>query len=316
MFSLSAPTQLNALQTLLRKQGLGSALPSVSTKKYPPATTGFAELDDLLGGGIPRGQITELVGKASSGCTSVVLSLLAEATARQEIAAYIDASDCFDPPSAERVGVALDRLLWVRCGDKKAPGVRGRVSGETGGTGILGCPPPSRDRKGVVQPTNVNILPKGTACRAPTTEKSPTSLRGSTDQRFNRSTAYGSRFTVHERQAWQAVNLVAAAGGFGPIVLDLSGLSRWKRRPWQNCQWMRLLRAIEGSATALVIISAQHLASTVSGLVLELSREKTDWAEKQGFSFLLNGITSKGRILHQRRSPWQQEKICRVEIGS
>ena len=67
MSSLSAPTQLKALQTLLRKQGLGSALPSVSTKKYPPATTGFAELDDLLGGGIPRGQITELVGKASSG---------------------------------------------------------------------------------------------------------------------------------------------------------------------------------------------------------------------------------------------------------
>ena len=145
---MPASTQLHALQTLLRKQGLGSALRPIAAKRYPPAATGFAELDALLGGGIPCGQITELVGKASSGCTSVALSLLAEATARQEIAAYIDASDCFDPPSAERAGVALDRLLWVRCGDKKAPGVRGRVSGETGGTGILGCPPPSRDGKG------------------------------------------------------------------------------------------------------------------------------------------------------------------------
>ncbi len=293
MSSLSAPTQLHALQTLLRKQGLGSALPSVSTKKYPPATTGFAELDDLLGGGIPRGQITELVGKASSGCTSVVLSLLAEATARQEIAAYIDASDCFDPPSAERAGVALDRLLWVRCGDKKAPG------GSVHGSRFTD----HEAREEVVQPTSVNILPKGTACRAPTTEKSLTSLRGSTDQCFNRSTVYDSRFTVHERQAWQAVNLVAAAGGFGPIVLDLGELSQWKRRQWQNRPWMRLPRVMEGSATALVVISAQHLASTVSGLVLELSREKTDWAENQGFSFLLNGITSKGRILHQRRLP-------------
>ena len=293
MSSLSAPTQLHALQTLLRKQGLGSALPSVSTKKYPPATTGFAELDDLLGGGIPRGQITELVGKASSGCTSVVLSLLAEATARQEIAAYIDASDCFDPPSAERAGVALDRLLWVRCGDKKAPG------GSVHGSRFTD----HEAREEVVQPTSVNILPKGTACRAPTTEKSPTSLRGSTDQCFNRSTVYDSRFTVHERQAWQAVNLVAAAGGFGPIVLDLGELSQWKRRQWQNRPWMRLPQVMEGSATALVVISAQHLASTVSGLVLELSREKTDWAENQGFSFLLNGITSKGRILHQRRLP-------------
>ncbi len=312
---MSASTQLDALQTLLRKQGLGSALRSVAAKRYPPAATGFAELDALLGGGIPRGQITELVGKASSGCTSVVLSLLAEATARQEVAAYIDAADCFDPPSAERAGVKLDRLLWVRCGDEKT-GVRAQVSGKTGGTGILGCSLPSRDREGVVQPVDVDIPEEGTACRAPTTEKSPPSLRGSTDQRFNRSTACGSRFTVHERQAWQAVNLVAAAGGFGPIVLDLSGLSQWKLRPWRNRQWMRLLRVMEDSSTALLIISTQHLTSTVSGLVLELSREKTDWAEKQGFSFLLNGITSKGRILHQRRSRWQQEKICRIEIGS
>ena len=314
---MPASTQLHALQTLLRKQGLGSALRPLAAKRYPPAATGFAELDDLLGGGIPRGQITELVGKASSGCTSVALSLLAEATARQEVAAYIDAADCFDPPSAERAGVALDRLLWVRCGDKKAPGIRSRAPGETGGTGLLGCPPPSRDGREAVQPTRVNTLPEGKACRAPATEKSPASLRGAADQRFNRSTAYGSRFTVDERQAWQAVNLVAAAGGFGPIVLDLGGLSQRKLRPWRNRRWMRLLRVMEGSATALVIISAQHLASTVSGLVLELSREKTDWAENQGFSFLLNGITSKGRILHQRRLPqWQQEKTCRVEIGS
>ena len=298
---MSASTQLHALQTLLRKQGLGSALRTVSAKRYPPAATGFAELDALLGGGIPRGQITELVGKASSGCTSVVLSLLAEATARQEVAAYIDAADCFDPPSAERAGVVLDRLLWVRCGDERAPGVKAQVSGKAGGTGILGCSLPSRDREETVQPVDVDIPEEGMACRAPTTEKSSTLLRGSTEQRFNRSAAYGSRFTVHERQAWQAVNLVAAAGGFGPIVLDLGELSQRKHRQWQNRQWMRLLLVMEDSSTALLIISTQHLASTVSGLVFELSREKTDWAEKQGFSFLLNGITSQGRILHQRR---------------
>ncbi len=137
---------------------------------------------------------------------------------------------------------------------------------------------------------DVDIPQQGTACRAPTRTRES-------------GAAHGSRFTVDERQAWQAVNLVAAAGGFGPIILDLGGLSQRKLRPWQNRQWMRLPRVMEDSATALVIISTQHLASTVSGLVLELSREKTDWAEGQGFSFLLNGITSKGRILHQRRLP-------------
>ena len=67
-----------------------------------------------------------------------------------------------------------------------------------GRTGIPACPLPSRDREGAVEPTRVNIPPKGTACRAPTTEKSPTSLCGSTDQRFNGLTAHGSRLTVHE----------------------------------------------------------------------------------------------------------------------
>ena len=137
-------------------------------------------------------------------------------------------------------------------------------------------------------------------------------INGSTDQRLM---VYGSRFTSDKpgRPSTWWLQLEDLA----PIVLDLGELSQWKRRQWQNRQWMRLLRAIEGSTTALVIISAQHLASTVSGLVLELSREKTDWAEKYGFSFLLNGITSEGRVLHQRRlSQWQQKKTCRVEMRS
>ena len=113
-------------------------------------------------------------------------------------------------------------------------------------TGNPAGPLPSRDREGAVQPTRVNIPPKGTACRAPTTEKSPTSLRGSTDQRFNRSTAHGSRLTVHEfndtlhiyprdleaeKQAQQellelalAISPRAEDTAPGLIVLDMAGL--------------------------------------------------------------------------------------------
>ena len=191
---MSAPTQLHALQTLLRKQGLGSALRSVSAKRYPPATTGFAELDDLLGGGIPRGQITELVGKASSGCTSVALSLLAEATARQEIAAYIDASDCFDPPSAERAGVALDRLLWVRCGDKKVPGVRCQGPGGS----VHGSRFTDHEAREEVSSRLASTSCPRARHAAPLQQKKhpPRSavrpINGSTDQRL---TVYGSRFT-------------------------------------------------------------------------------------------------------------------------
>jgi recombination protein RecA len=77
--------------------------------------TGIAELDALTGG-LPRGSITEIHGPASSGRTSLVASILAAAAAREEICAYIDAGDAFDPASAEAAGVDLARLLWIRCG--------------------------------------------------------------------------------------------------------------------------------------------------------------------------------------------------------
>jgi hypothetical protein len=56
----------------------------------------------------------------SSGCTSIMLSVLAEATTtRQESCVLVDASDAFDPVSAEAASVDLARLLWVRCSGRK-----------------------------------------------------------------------------------------------------------------------------------------------------------------------------------------------------
>jgi recombination protein RecA len=67
-------------------------------------------------GGFPRGCLTEIVGPASSGRTSVLFSVMAQPTARQEVCALVDASDALDPASAAAAGVDLRRLLWVRCG--------------------------------------------------------------------------------------------------------------------------------------------------------------------------------------------------------
>jgi len=72
---------------------------------------------DALTGGLPRGCLTEICGPASSGRTTLLLSALAAATRRGEFCVVIDASDTLDPHSAEAVGVELDRLLWVRCGE-------------------------------------------------------------------------------------------------------------------------------------------------------------------------------------------------------
>ena len=268
---MAASPQIADLQTLLRKQGFGSSLPAGVPQPYPPAGTGFAGLDDLLGGGIPRGQITELAGPASSGCTSLVLSILAESTMRGEVAAYIDATDCFDPPSGEKAGIVLERLLWVRCGNSRdqRQGIRDKVQ-----------EPEIRD-KDRKQRNN-----------------------GSTAQRLNR-TVHDSRLAVHD-QPWRAVNLVAAAGGFGVVILDLGGLSRRRLRAWQSQPWMRLLHLIRGSSTALLVLTAQHLASSVSALVLELSRQKTHWTGAAGVSLLLNGISIRVRVVRHRRRGGKQ----------
>ena len=75
--------------------------------------TGVSEVDSATGG-LPRGCLTEIIGPASSGRTSLLVSILAEATARGEVCALVDAEDCFDPSSAAKAGVRLERLIWVR----------------------------------------------------------------------------------------------------------------------------------------------------------------------------------------------------------
>jgi recombination protein RecA len=77
-------------------------------------STGIAEIDALTGG-VPRGAISEIFGPASSGRTSLMLSLLAYATTHEETCALVDTNDVFAPPSASATGVDFDRLLWIRC---------------------------------------------------------------------------------------------------------------------------------------------------------------------------------------------------------
>ena len=76
--------------------------------------TGLPELDHLLGGGLPRGRLSEFVGPLSSGRTSLALALLATTTRGGHCVGWIDCADAFDPISAEDAGVALERVLWVR----------------------------------------------------------------------------------------------------------------------------------------------------------------------------------------------------------
>lgn len=78
-------------------------------------STGIPQIDAITGG-LPRGCLTEFCGVSSSGKTSVLLASMAATSQREETCVLVDASDSFDPKSAEAAGVDFTRLLWIRCG--------------------------------------------------------------------------------------------------------------------------------------------------------------------------------------------------------
>jgi hypothetical protein len=97
---------------------LGPGFPSPFTFRengMPEVVLSGLEEIDALTGGLPRGGLTEMVGPASSGRTGLALAILAAMTAREEVCAWVDAQDAFDPFSAQAAGTELERLLWVRC---------------------------------------------------------------------------------------------------------------------------------------------------------------------------------------------------------
>lgn len=107
-----------ALESLLRARKLDVTLTATpGASPAPPerlAPIERADVDTALGGGLRRGQLSEITGAPSSGRTLLAVQALAAAAARGEAVALVDASDTFDPASAAAHGLALSRLLWVR----------------------------------------------------------------------------------------------------------------------------------------------------------------------------------------------------------
>ena len=74
--------------------------------------TGALSLDLALGiGGVPRGRIVEVYGPESSGKTTLVYHVLAQAQRLGGVCAFIDAEHAMDPLYAREIGVDIDELL-------------------------------------------------------------------------------------------------------------------------------------------------------------------------------------------------------------
>src|SRR5262245_21827212 len=89
---------------------LGSARPA-AVARLP---TGLGALDAALGGGLPRGRVTELAGPPSAGRTGLACAIAGWATRRGETIAWVDPADVRDPETAAAAGVVLGRTLWAR----------------------------------------------------------------------------------------------------------------------------------------------------------------------------------------------------------
>ena len=114
---LDAPVSARAaVESLLRDRKLDRTLTTSRPLEAPSPGVPFdvQALDTYLQGGLPAGQLSEVVGPASSGRTTLVWQWIAAATRRGDTVALVDTFDRFDPASATACGIDLSRLLWVR----------------------------------------------------------------------------------------------------------------------------------------------------------------------------------------------------------
>jgi recombination protein RecA len=88
---------------------LGDDAFAVSVAAIP---TGALSLDLALGvGGVPRGRIVEIFGPESSGKTTLVYEIIAQAQKLGGVCAFIDAEHAIDPIYAAKIGVDIEELL-------------------------------------------------------------------------------------------------------------------------------------------------------------------------------------------------------------
>ena len=85
---------------------------SAADKKIESISTGALTVDMALGiGGVPRGRIVEIYGPESSGKTTLVSHIIANAQRDGGSAAFIDTEHALDPVYAKKIGVDIDNLL-------------------------------------------------------------------------------------------------------------------------------------------------------------------------------------------------------------
>jgi|SRR5271165_2239967 len=236
-------------EALLKKLGsakLAQVTPASRLEVRPaPAmvSSGIAALDELTGGW-PRGCLSEICGPASSGRTGVVLAALAHATRRGEVGVLVDASDALHPGSAAAAGVAMERMLWVRCG-----------------RAVASCPLSVASGKSVL--SSRFSVPSGGAGRGDSYSRNSDALQ------FNPE---GHVWEARLDQVLKVTDLLLQSNGFGMIVLDLGDVPGHSARRIPLASWFRFRRAVEHTPTVLLVVEQQSIAGNCSSVLVKVPK--------------------------------------------
>ena len=157
------------IESALASRFAGALTPAPRTIREV-ATTGIAEIDAMLSGGLPVGAISELVGPECSGRMSTALAFAAQRTNEGRVVAWVDVGDGFDPESAAANGVGLSQLLWVRCSEAVAFRTQSEKTNQK--SAFLESPLVTRDTRDDkrLQPRTVTRIQHGCAGQHPRSE--------------------------------------------------------------------------------------------------------------------------------------------------
>jgi RecA/RadA recombinase len=213
----------------------GEAEPSWQPDTDRIFSTGFAELDGILGpGGVPRGMGVSLRGDASSGRTTLALRLAAEAQAAGSIVAWLDLTEALDPVEAVARGIQPEWLVVLTPAEPEE------------GLAIAGSLLASR-----AVDLLVIDLPTRLAKTVPGARKSGTEARFA--DRLGRLAALARRagitLVVLEPPSGVAGRASDVRGGLAAAVGEATGI----RLELARRSWIRLGRDVVGQRTEVVV---------------------------------------------------------------
>ena len=224
---------------MIRSQ-VESRLPGALSPYVPPElemlATGIAAVD-LKTGGIPKSALTQVCARpeVSSGKTTLLLSLMAAVTRREEFCALVDSSDSFDPASAQASGVDSARMLWVRCAHKS--GMRSLEQSfkaadivvQNGGFGLIVVD------LGNIEERAVRKIPLSTWFRfARVVEKMPTALVFLLSHPAAQSCAALTLYLSGTKACWQGTEKISHAHLLSSIECEVEIGRARMRKPVQS----------------------------------------------------------------------------------